>query len=69
MNLLAQLAWRGWGFGELAILVIIIAAVVAVVFIGTKAMGVAIPQWVISVFWVLVIAFVCIVAIRLLMSM
>lgn len=52
--------------GGWAILLIILAAVVAIVLIACRAMGVPIPGWVVNVGWVLVIAFVCVGAIRLL---
>jgi len=52
--------------GGWAILLIILAAVVAIVLIACRAMGVGIPPWVISVGWVLVIAFVCVGAVKLL---
>ena len=54
--------------GALAIWVIAIAAIVAVVFIATRAMGVTIPAWVIQVMWVIIIAVVCIFAVKLLMG-
>lgn len=52
----------------LAITVILVAAVVAIVFVACRAMGVAIPGWVVQVFWILVIAVVCIFAIKLLLG-
>lgn len=54
--------------GQYAILLIFVAAVIVIAFIACTAMGVIIPGWVINVFWVLVIAFVCIAAIKLLMG-
>lgn len=68
MFLLLAAVFAG-GVGSYAIAAIIIAAVCIIVFIAFKAMGVAIPPWVIQVFWVLVIAFVCIAAVKLLLSM
>lgn len=67
MLLLAQIA--GLSLVQLAIAVIFIAAVVAIVFVAVRAMGLAIPAWLIQVFWIVIAAFVCIAAIRLLMSM
>jgi hypothetical protein len=66
--MLAALAFPG-GIAGLAIAVIIIAAVVAIVFVACKQMGVAIPGWVVQVFWILVVAIVCIAAIRLLLTL
>jgi hypothetical protein len=56
------------GIAGLAIWIILVAAIAAIVFIACKAMGVAIPPWVVQVFWVLVIAVVCIVAIKFLVG-
>lgn len=60
------LPW-GWGVGELAIAVIVIAAVVAVVWVALRQYGVAIPAWAQHVFWILVVAFVCVLAVKVLM--
>jgi hypothetical protein len=54
---------------QLAICVVMIAAVVALVYIALRKFGVAIPDWVVQVFWVLVVAFVIIAAIRVVSSM
>lgn len=54
--------------GQWAILLILVAAIIIIVFIACAAMGVVIPAWVQHVGWVLVIAFVCIGAIKLLMG-
>lgn len=60
---------RGWGVGEIAIFVVVVAAIIALVYIGLTQFGVKIPGWVMQIFWVLVVAFVVIFAIRLLLSM
>jgi hypothetical protein len=52
----------------LAIWIIIVAAVAAIVFVALKTMGVAIPGWVVQVFWILVVAVVCILAIKFLVG-
>lgn len=57
------------GIGGLAIWIIVLAAVVAIVFIACKAMEIPIPSWVVKVFWVLVIAVVCIWVIKFLMTL
>ncbi len=54
--------------GQWAILLILVAAIIIIVFIACAAMGVVIPGWVQHVGWVLIIAFVCIGAIKLLMG-
>lgn len=65
----AQAPIRTWSFGEMAIGVVILIAVLAVVWIFVKQSGVPIPQWLYHVVWIVVAAFICIVAIRLLLSM
>ncbi len=59
----------GWSLIEVVVAIIIIAAVIAVMYIALRQFGVGIPPWVIQIFWVVVVAFVAIFAIRLLMSM
>jgi hypothetical protein len=52
----------------LAIWIIIVAAVAAIVWVALRTMGVAIPGWVMQVFWILVVAVVCILAIKFLVG-
>lgn len=59
----------GMNLVELLTCVVILAAVVAVVVIALHAMGWKPPGWAVQMFWVVVIAFVAIVAIRLIASM
>lgn len=54
--------------GQLAIYIVLIAAIIALVVIALKQFNVAIPQWVVHVFWVVVVAIVIILAIKFLMS-
>lgn len=68
MNALLALAMPG-GIAGLGIWIILVAAVVAVVFIACKAMKIVIPDWVTQVLWVLVIAAVCIWAIKFLLTL
>lgn len=59
----------GVSFVQLAIWIVVIAAVVALVYIALNQFGVAIPPWVAQVFWVVVVAFVVIVAIKVVASL
>ena len=65
--------WNGpvgaWGIGEIAIAIVIIAAVVGLVFVALQQFGVAIPPFVVKIFWIVVCAFCVIFAIRLIMGM
>lgn len=61
VSILAQVG--GYSFVHIAVLVVGIAAIVALVMVALHKFNVAIPDWVISVFWILVVAFVIIGAI------
>ena len=58
----------GLSIVSLAIWIVVIAAVVALVTIGVRQMGVTIPPWVVSCFWVVIVAVVVIFCIRLVAS-
>jgi hypothetical protein len=47
---LFQGGMHGWGIGEIAIMIVVIAAVVALVYVALNQFGVAIPPWVIQCF-------------------
>lgn len=56
--------WRTWSISELAIAIVIIAAIVGLVYVALRQFGVAIPAWVVQVFWIVAVAIVVILAIR-----
>ncbi len=58
-----------WGFGEIIIAIIVIAACVGIMYVALRVFGVGIPPWVVQIFWIVVVAFVAIFAIRLLLGM
>ncbi len=62
MLLLAQVA--GYSFIHIATIVVVVLAVIAVVYVATKAMGVPIPQWLIQIIVICVVAAVAILAIK-----
>jgi hypothetical protein len=73
-SLLAQVVVTNAGIGSysfasIAIFIIIVAAIVAIVFVALRQFGIAIPAFVVYIFWILVCAVVCILAIRFLMSL
>lgn len=59
----------GFGIVELAILIVIVAAVIALVYVALRQFGIAIPGWVQQIFWIVVVAFCVIAAIRLVAGM
>lgn len=54
---------------QLATFIVIVAAICALVWIAMRQFGVQPPPWVAQVFWVVVVAFVVILAIKLVASM
>ncbi len=53
----------------IAIMLVIIIAIVGVVIVVIRVSGISIPQWIIHIGWILLVAFIAIFAIRLLMRM
>lgn len=68
MSIILALAGGG-AIGDYAIWIIIVAAIVAIVWIALAVFKISPPAWAIQMFWVLVVAFVAILAIRFLMSL
>lgn len=54
---------------QLAIYVVVIAAVVALVCVALNKFGIQIPDWARQAFWIVVVAFVIIVAIKFVASL
>ena len=63
------LALWGYTLVEIAIAIVIIAAVVALVYVALQQFGIAIPEWVKRVFWIIVVAIVVVLAIKLVASL
>ncbi len=60
---------RTWSLVDLLVLIVIVAACVALMYVALRQFGVSIPAWVVQVFWIVIVAFVVIFAIRLVASM
>lgn len=54
----------GYSIAEIAIAIIVLAAVCALVSIALRQYNITIPPWVSNAFWVVVIAIVLILAVR-----
>ncbi len=61
--------FRQWGIGQMAIAIVIVAACVALVYVALNQFGVAIPEWVKHVFWIVIVAVVVIMAIRIVLGL
>jgi len=66
---LAAINFQAMSIGQIAIFIVILAAVVALVLVALKQFGIEIPEWVKHVLWICVIALVIILAIRFVMSL
>lgn len=53
-----------YSVSQLAVAAVVILGVLAIVYIASHAMGVIIPSWVVSIFWVLLVVFIAVLAIR-----
>jgi hypothetical protein len=65
----AQVVVPGWSLGQILIAIVVVAACVALVYVALRQFGIAIPEWVKQIFWIVVVAFVVIVAIKFVLSM
>ncbi len=54
----------GWTVERIAIAIIIVAALVAIVYVGLRVFKVQVPEWLIHIVWICIVAVVCIVAIK-----
>jgi hypothetical protein len=66
--LVAQVG-AGYSLVHLVVIAIIVAAVIGIALVAIRASGVALPGWVMQIFWIVVVAVVAIFAIKLLLSM
>lgn len=68
LTLLAQ-NFSTWGIGQWAIAIVVVAAIAAIVFLALRKFGVTIPDWIVQIFWILVVAVACVGAIKFLMGL
>jgi hypothetical protein len=61
--------FAAWSLADWLILIVAVAAGIALVYVALRKFGVQIPDWVQHVFWIVVVAFVVIGAIRLVFSL
>ncbi len=67
--LMADLHLKGWSIADILVMIIVIAACVGIMYVALKVFGVGIPEWAVHIFWIVVVAFVAIVAIRFILSL
>ena len=60
---------KEWSFVQWIIAIIIMAACVAILYVALNVFGITIPPWAILMFWICVVAFVAIIAIKFLASL
>ena len=59
----------GYSIVQICIAIVVIAAVVALMYVALRQFGVAIPAWAVTAFWIVVVAVGIIFAIKLVASM
>ena len=59
----------GYGLAQIVLAVIIIAALIAICVVAVRGMGLTIPPWAVQIFWIVVIAIVAIVAVKIVLSL
>lgn len=59
----------GYSVAQIAVIIIIIAAIVAITFVILRQMGINPPAWLITIMWIILAAVVGIFAIRLLLGL
>jgi len=65
--MIAQVA-AGYSLVQVVIFAIVICAVIGIALVAIRQSGVAIPQWAITIFWIVVVAIVAIFAIKFLVG-
>lgn len=60
---------KSWSFMQWVITVIVVAASIAILVVVLNVLGFSIPAWAMTIFWILVVAFVAVVAVRFLISL
>lgn len=68
-SVIGQIIPAGYSIGQLAIAAVIVAAIVALVFVALNRFGIPVPTWVVQVFWIIIVAFVVICAIKIVIGM
>lgn len=62
-------SFHGWSLENILVAIVLIAAGIALVVVALRVFDVWPPPWAVQVFWIVIVAFVVVVAIRLIMSM
>lgn len=68
-TLLADVVFGGWGFGQVFIAIVVVAAVLGIVWVALREFGVVVPAFVLRIFWIVVCAVVAVVAIKFVLSL
>ena len=66
--LLSNVFVGGMSISQIAIAIVVFAAVCALVFVALRQFGVSPPDWFLQCLWIVIIAVVVVVAIRFVMS-
>lgn len=66
LSLLAQHAnpLAGWSFPQMLVTIIIVAACCGIAMVAMRKFNIAVPDWAVQIFWIVLVACVAILAIR-----
>lgn len=59
----------GYSITQLLVVAVIVACCVGIVLVAAKAAGIAVPSWVITILWIVVVGVVAVTAIKFLASL
>jgi hypothetical protein len=60
---------ENWSWVAIAKAVIVLAAIIAIVLVAVRAMGLRIPEWAIHCLWIVAIVFVALVCLHIIASL
>lgn len=61
--------WRAWTLTDWVVAIIIVAAVVAILYVALQGMGITLPDWFKKICLIVLVAVVAILAIKLILSL
>lgn len=64
-----QSSVSAWGLVDWLVFIVIAGACIGIVYVALRVFGVAIPDWAVKIFWIVVAACVAVLAIRFVASL
>lgn len=61
--------WRAWTLTDWVVAIIIVAAVIAILYVALQGMGITLPEWFKKIAVIVVVAVVAVLAIKLILTL